>query len=334
MLIATNKEHTVELVDVSQHPQSTLPGSRRTTQERSLSASGLIASNHRTNLVSSPLFRQCVLIALARAQLANTVLYFDQIVRFVYFLNAAVVLIGLGIITVAQKQGRFRCNTVTVLFSEEIWQDAHVLLDDGSIEDRLLIYSYFNGNYKGGHRMFLLAMFLEMKLAHTQYLCTILEQGSFNGYPRFVEQNKNDGTSFGESVIPAEIIYCDSIGSWVLAHPRILTSPDGERENECSWLWRSPKTEDYEITSASDSAWDVWVGEVKPLAFVSLSCNECLERSDCNYHGSCKDSVCYCDDTHFGQSCQFEQPCPFLATEKAQRFSKCSDWPFYLCLLV
>ena len=112
------------------------------------------------------------------------------------------------------------------------------------------------------------------------------EEGSHNGYPKFIEQNKNDGTSFGSEVTGAQIVYCSDIGAWVFNHPYILTSSDGEEENECSWLWRSQETDDYELTSTSGSAWEAWVGKVKPLVFVSITCNECYETSDCNYHGT------------------------------------------------
>ena len=57
--------------------------------------------------------------------------------------------------------------------------------------------------------------------------------GLVNGFPRFVEQNKVDGYPYKE-VIPAEIIYCADIGSWVLWHPNIKTSPPDKPEYEVS----------------------------------------------------------------------------------------------------
>ena len=89
--------------------------------ERRLSFSGMIASNNRVN----------------------------HIVRSIYFLNALIILVGLGYITQNQQMGRYRPSAIEVLFDEVIWEDANVLLDDGSIEQRLLIYSYFNGIYRG-----------------------------------------------------------------------------------------------------------------------------------------------------------------------------------------
>jgi len=107
----------------------------------------------------------------------------------------------------------------------------------------------------------------------------------------------------------------------VFVHPSILlTSPDGDREegNECSWLWRSPETDDFDLISTTTSPWIAWVGEIKPLAQVSMICNECVEKSDCSYHGSCIERTCICDDLHFGENCEFEMPCQSLASEKAQ----------------
>lgn len=55
-----------------------------------------------------------------------------------YFLNAAIVLVGLGIITARQHSGQYRCKTISVLLDEDIWERAHVELPDGSTEERLL----------------------------------------------------------------------------------------------------------------------------------------------------------------------------------------------------
>mmetsp|Transcript_37653 Transcript_37653/g.69184 ORF Transcript_37653/g.69184 Transcript_37653/m.69184 type:complete len:1210 (+) Transcript_37653:238-3867(+) len=261
LLLATVKKHTLEL---SGRRQSLLMENRHSMNENRSSYAGLIVSNNRTNFF----------------------------VRFVYFLNVAIVLAGLSYITVSQENGKYRCNTITVTFDEEIWEHARVLLPDGNIEERLLIYSYFNGKYR--------------------------EVGLHNGYPKYIEQNKNDGTQF-QSTVGAEIKYCSEIKSWVFMHPYILTSPNGEEENECSWLWRSSQTDDFDLISTTASAWDAWVGEVKPLAQVSMICNECTERSDCNYHGSCEERKCVCDGLHFGDSCEFELPCRSLASEKAQQ---------------
>ena len=150
-------------------------------------------------------------------------------------------------------------------------------------------------------------------------LKTKIEDGSHDGYPRYVERNKNDGSKFVNRK-GAEIKYCKEIGSWVFMHENIF--PGG---NECSWLWKSHQTRAYDILSTTDSAWSAWVGthgEVKQIAQVAIICNECSEKSDCNYHGFCEDQVCSCDDTHFGVSCELEVPCQHLASEKAHKFGE------------
>lgn len=279
MLIATNQKYNLHHSGMGGIRGSALFGSRNNTNnapltpsmtermtDRRLSFSGLIASNNRVN----------------------------HFVRLIYFLNAAIILGALGYIAQIQKNGDYRCNTINVLFDEVIWENAHVQLPDGSIEERLLMYSYFNGIYK--------------------------EDGGHDGYPKYIEQNKGDGTAFGSSVIGAEIVYCNEIGSWVFRHPLISTTPNGRGENECSWLWRSPQTEDHNILMA-DNQWEAWIGKVQPFAEVLISCNECSERSDCNYHGSCEENnVCKCDESYFGGRCEFDTPCESLATEKSQRY--------------
>ena len=111
LLIATNKKHDLEI-----------SGARTSSAtDRRLSFSGLIASNNRVN----------------------------SIVRIIYLFNAAILLCGLAVLSAMQYNGRYRCRTINVAFGEQIWEEAHVMFDDGSIEERLLIYSYFNGLYKG-----------------------------------------------------------------------------------------------------------------------------------------------------------------------------------------
>ena len=114
--MATNQRYNLEMTEMRQVNRASLD-----SDQRRLSFSGKIASNNRVN----------------------------HFVRLIYFLNAALVLIGLGYITYNQKNGHYRARSVSVLFEEVIWEEANVLLDDGRIEQRLLIYSYFNGIYRG-----------------------------------------------------------------------------------------------------------------------------------------------------------------------------------------
>lgn len=85
--------------------------------------------------------------------------WFKRLVRFVYFIN---IVTGFGVltyVTLKQRQGAYRCNSVLVEFGDAVWEQANV-----GGEDRLLIYSHFNGIYE--------------------------EEGRFNNRPRYVERNK------------------------------------------------------------------------------------------------------------------------------------------------
>ena len=222
-------------------------------------------------------------------------------VKFVYFLNVAIILAGLGYITQKQNDGSFRAGRIQVLFDEVIWEDADVLLENEiEPEQRLLIYSYFNGVYK--------------------------ESGSHHAHPRYVEQNKEDGSAFSTSAQApgAEFVFCNEIDSWVFRHQNILSA------HECDWLWKAPETEDdYDILSTSGGVWQAWIGEVV-LSQVIITSNECSDKADCNYFGSCEEGVCVCNSDRFGDSCEFEMPCPSLATEKAQSLGKL----VYVCMFV
>ena len=192
LLLATNQKYNLEM---DERRSSVITGSRASLdRERRLSSSGLITSNNRVNFM----------------------------VKLVYFLNVAIILAGLGYISQEQKDGAYSTESIKVMFDEMIWENADVLLENGETEQRLLIYSYFNGVYK--------------------------EVGTYNNYPRYIEMNKNDGSAFG-SIQGAEFVYCSEIGSWVFKHEQIKT------DNDCNWLWKSPETSEYDILSMSDEFW-------------------------------------------------------------------------------
>ena len=129
MLVATIKKHTLEVIGQRESvmgvrelfggSMTSVTGQRRLSRG-SLSAAGLLVSNSRSN----------------------------NFARFMYFLNGIVLLAGLTYISVKQGHGGYRCKTISVSFNEEVWEGATVMNEDGSIEERLLIYPYFNGVYK------------------------------------------------------------------------------------------------------------------------------------------------------------------------------------------
>ncbi|KAL7548009.1 hypothetical protein ACHAWF_011289 [Thalassiosira exigua] len=211
-------------------------------------------------------------------------------IRIIYYLNALALVCGLIVIIHQQSEGNFRCRSITISFGEDFWADGIVKNPNGDgidTERRLLLYSFFSGVYA--------------------------ETDTFNGYPRYVEQNKNEGTPF-ISTKGAEFKFCKEIKSWVFAHSDIKTSPNEEDENECSWLMRSPPTHDYDIRKVANYKWTIWKGQAESNAVISATCNECFDRSECNYGGQCTDKKCFCDEEHFGDRCEFRMPCTDLAS--------------------
>ncbi|KAL7544328.1 hypothetical protein ACHAWF_007712 [Thalassiosira exigua] len=238
-----------------------------------------------------------------------------RLARTVYFLNAIVLLAGMASISYNQHRGVYRCKTLTIEFDEKIWEDALVTVEeDGFDEPWHLVYSYFNGIYE--------------------------EDGLYDGYPRYVERNKNDGHKF-QRTTGAEFVYCKAIKKWVFRHKHIKTALY-DKENECSWLAKSQETLSYSLLSVATDEWSVWTGKIESLYLHAL-CNECWGLSDCNYRGRCnEENRCVCsNDDYFGDHCQFERPCNFLKSKvgygcgelalqgDGDQFKKMYGRPFY-----
>lgn len=83
------------------------------------------------------------------------------VAKAVYFLNASILLGGLSYLTVLQKNGKYRCTSIEVTFGEEIWERAPIRLPGGGFDERLLIYSNFNGKYEGERLVFFTRSTLE-----------------------------------------------------------------------------------------------------------------------------------------------------------------------------
>jgi hypothetical protein len=72
-----------------------------------------------------------------------------RVARLVYFVNAALIVIGMAIITRNQNRGLYRCQSLTFNIGEDMWEEANILKNGSShlTEKRLLIYTYFSGIY-------------------------------------------------------------------------------------------------------------------------------------------------------------------------------------------
>jgi len=224
---------------------------------------------------------------------SRTIKYF---LKAIYFINLAVFLAAMIVISVRQTRGHYQCESITVTFGEEVWREAIVLWPDdsksetpGTYEQLALVYSSFNGVY-----------IKDKSRTH-------------EGRPVYIEQKKYDRTPFDvvaplyypynypiyhdtsgevDPVKPAEIKYCG--GSWVFSHDDIRKSKKNKSE-KCPWLLRSPGTASYDLLDV-DGRWNIWTGAIFQTE-VSIKCNECLDDSDCNLNGVCNKSngECECD---------------------------------------
>ena len=98
-----------------------------------------------------------------------------------------------------------------------------------------------------------------------------VQHGTVSQRPRYVERNKESGAPF-ETTVPAEIIYCDLISSWVLTHPNIESGFEGE--HACNWLMRSDATESFDMIEMSKQVWQAWTGRVEGNYDITVSCAE------------------------------------------------------------
>jgi len=66
----------------------------------------------------------------------------------------------------------------------------------------------------------------------------------------------------------------------------------------------------------------VWTGIVQQGNKISITCNECEEAADCNYHGACVNGKCECfeEEKYFGQHCEFEKPCEVLIDDDEEKW--------------
>ncbi len=204
--------------------------------------------------------------------------------------------------------GYYFCKEITLDVGDGILEEAFVNMN-GSFEKWVLVYSYFNG---GKHFLSMsFALLVSSKLTKS---LVFIKNGTHAGRPLYKEARKfdrqpyntenQDGTMF-PVVVPAEIKYCEEMKSWVLTHENIRKSESDD--SSCNWLLRSPETDSFNVIDAVGK-WDMWVG-VLGTTDVSISCNRCFERADCNLNGECSgDGKCVCDRgngvNYFGEHCE------------------------------
>ena len=91
-----------------------------------------------------------------------------RFIRVVYILNICIGIGGLTYLTVTQKQGKYRCQSVTVSFGDDTFEEAYVTNEDGVLEKRLLIFSHFNGVYVENGKILSIIHFQYAKLCVSQ----------------------------------------------------------------------------------------------------------------------------------------------------------------------
>lgn len=70
-----------------------------------------------------------------------------RFIRFIYVFNICLGLGGLTYLTITQNEGKYRCKDVTVSFGDDV-SVVWVTNEEGELQKRHLVYSYFNGIYK------------------------------------------------------------------------------------------------------------------------------------------------------------------------------------------
>lgn len=194
----------------------------------------------------------------------------NRFIRLMYFASAFVMVIGLSFIANFQMQGAYGCSSLILQFGDGTWKNAWVMLDkqcsvdsdcnanqkcysgDGfCYEQRLLIYSFFNGYYN--------------------------QDGVVGQRPRYVEMSKEKKDQPFHTTIPAYIMYCEDIKAWVLTHPKIRTSLDSDQVNECNWLLRSEQTEEFDVGASAEPFWFLWKGQIEDDYKISVHCAEVSE---------------------------------------------------------
>lgn len=198
---------------------------------------------------------------------------------------------------VRQRKGDYYCDSITVNFGDDIWENAIALNSTGGVEEYDLIYSYFNGVYEKNST-------------------------DADGRPIYTEQSKVDDQGYMVTT-GATIKYCKDERAWGFMHEHIRKDINTQN-SDCPWLLRSPETFSFNLLDVSGD-WSIWTGTINNGATFQTSCNECDSGSetDCNYHGKCgTDRRCECDlgddgyKLYTGIHCEHSRPCARLRGDR------------------
>lgn len=151
------------------------------------------------------------------------------LLKTLYFINLAVFIAAIVIITGRQVSGYYQCESITALWGDKIWSKAIVMWPQdsmqyppGLVERMVLAYDYFDGVYvkDPSQTMNGRPVYVEMKKSDR----TRFDLVAPNANPYHDDGNDGSEEYAIDPVKPAIIKYCD--GRWVLSHEYILKSTD------------------------------------------------------------------------------------------------------------
>lgn len=132
-----------------------------------------------------------------------------------------------------------------------------------------------------------------------------------NGRPVYYQRGQKDG--FGDGSPPGKFSYSIEESSWIFSVEGVTKGP----MDKSGWLLRSPPATDaYSLHEVPSSGWSIWTNFLEKASPFEISCGECQADVDCNYHGSCVEKQCVCDESWMGKKCQICAGC----SELSQRY--------------
>jgi hypothetical protein len=79
---------------------------------------------------------------------------------------------------------------------------------------------------------------------------------------------------------------------------------------------KSQSTDSFDIIElGKEPEWFIWKGLIVSKRAISIECNQCEDKSSCNYNGQCLERECICNEDFFGTLCQFTKPCNSIRCE-------------------
>eukprot|EP00585_Thalassiosira_rotula_P005858 CAMPEP_0196159518 /NCGR_PEP_ID=MMETSP0910-20130528/46361_1 /TAXON_ID=49265 /ORGANISM="Thalassiosira rotula, Strain GSO102" /LENGTH=684 /DNA_ID=CAMNT_0041424439 /DNA_START=132 /DNA_END=2186 /DNA_ORIENTATION=+ len=199
--------------------------------------------------------------------------------KSVYFINLALFVSPMIMVSRRQSAGHYQCKRIKVDFGDAVWGDALVRLPEGGYDERMLAFSTFNGVYE--------------------------KSRTENNRPVYEERRKFDRLEYGDDAgkVPAEIKYSLDLGAWIFYHPLIAKKKQEESE---PWLLRSPETDEFDLLNVVGE-WSIWFGVID-TTHLSYSCTKCNTDTDCNLNGLCVDGDCECnveeETSYLGPHCE------------------------------